>query len=78
MFGRSRLKKGAGDARAKGHIIASRANNDRPPKDWILLVITALLVCVAGGAAFWLADLHHVSPLWIFLLFNSIGIIALR
>ena len=29
MFGRFRLKKGAGDARAKGHMIESRANNDK-------------------------------------------------
>ncbi len=35
------------------------------------------MVCVIGGAAFWVAEDYHVSAVWVFLAWNSIGIAAL-
>jgi hypothetical protein len=40
-----------------------------------LLIGSAVLVCVIGGAAFWLADDYHMNPLWVFLAMNSVGFI---
>jgi hypothetical protein len=39
--------------------------------DKVLLVGAALLVCVIGGAAFWIAEDYHVNPAWVFFLWNS-------
>jgi hypothetical protein len=46
-------------------------------QDRILLVVTALFVYVTGVGAFWLAELRHVSPVWVFFLWNSIALVAL-
>jgi len=48
-----------------------------PYKDRVLLYLTALLVCVTGVGAFWLADLYHVNPVWVFFLGNSILLVPL-
>jgi hypothetical protein len=45
--------------------------------DKALLVGAALLVCVIGGAAFWIADAYHINPMWVFLLWNSMFIVHL-
>jgi len=41
-----------------------------------LLILTALLICVAGVGSFWLADIYHANPVWVFLAWNCIGILA--
>src|SRR5262245_12680244 len=43
--------------------------------DKVLLVLVALVICVVGGAGFWLAEDHHVNPAWVFFGWNSILII---
>src|SRR5262249_51211141 len=45
--------------------------------DKVLLIATALLVCITGLAAFWLADFYHVSPIWVFVAWNSILLVPL-
>src|SRR5579859_5861179 len=45
--------------------------------DKTLLVCAALLACVIGGAAFWLADKYHMNPAWVFLAWNSIFLIPI-
>lgn len=45
--------------------------------DKFLLIGAALVVCVVGGAAFWLAEDYHVNPAWIFFAGNSILLIPL-
>jgi hypothetical protein len=45
--------------------------------DKTILVCAALLVCVIGGAAFWLADKYHMNPAWVFLAWNSIFLIPI-
>jgi hypothetical protein len=35
-----------------------------------------VLICVIGVAAFILADAYHVNPLWLFLAWNSVGLVA--
>jgi hypothetical protein len=47
-----------------------------PPRfDRLLLVSSALLVCVVGVASFLVADAYHVSPLWPFLAYSSLALI---
>ena len=46
-------------------------------RDKVLLVGAALLVCVVGVGAFWLADLYHLSAVWVFVAWNSIGLVPL-
>jgi len=41
-------------------------------KDKVLLVGSALVVCVVGGGAFWIAEDYHVKPAWVFFAWNSI------
>ena len=69
----------------------SRANRGVPPPgalepsrtsrggclDKILLVGAALLVCITGGAAFWLAEEYHLNPAWVFVGWNSIWLAPL-
>jgi len=45
--------------------------------DKVLLVGAALLVCIVGGAAFWIADVYHINPMWVFFLWNSLFIVHL-
>ena len=45
--------------------------------DGILLVVTALLLCATSVGAFLLADIYHVSPLWVFFAFNSVGLVVI-
>ncbi len=40
--------------------------------DKVLLVGSALVVCVVGGGAFWIAEDYHVKPAWVFFAWNSI------
>ena len=40
--------------------------------DRALLIGTALLVCLVSGGAFWIADIYHINPAWIFFAGNSI------
>ncbi len=44
--------------------------------DTLYLICTALLVCLLGGGAFVLADIYHVSPLWVFFGLMSVGLVA--
>jgi 4-amino-4-deoxy-L-arabinose transferase-like glycosyltransferase len=44
--------------------------------DLFYLVGAALLVCILGGGAFIVTEVHHISPLWVFLSFISIGFFA--
>ena len=53
------------------------ATTAKPYKDRILLYLTAFLICFTGVGAFWLADLHHVNPVWVFFLGNSILLVPL-
>lgn len=56
----------------------SQTNRERDGcRDKVLLVGAALLVCVVGVGAFWLADLYHVSAVWIFVAWNSIALVPL-
>jgi len=45
--------------------------------DKFLLLGAAFVVCVVGGAAFWLAEDYHVNPAWVFFAGNSILLIPL-
>jgi hypothetical protein len=45
--------------------------------DKFLLVGAALVVCVVGGATFWLAEDYHVNPAWVFFAGNSILLVPL-
>jgi hypothetical protein len=45
--------------------------------DRVFLVGAALVVCVVGGAAFWIADAYHINAMWVFLLWNSLFIVHL-
>jgi hypothetical protein len=54
--------------------------SDVPPSrclDKVLLIVVSLLVCVIGGAAFWLADEYHFNPLWVFAAWNSILLVPI-
>ena len=44
--------------------------------DSFLLIGAALVVCIVGGAAFLIADVRHVNPLWVFLSLISIVFFA--
>lgn len=45
--------------------------------DGFLLVVTALLLCGTGIGAFFLAEIYHVSPLWVFFAFTSGGMVVI-
>jgi hypothetical protein len=45
-------------------------------KDLSLLLGTALLVCLLAGAAFLVADIYHVNPLWVIVSLISVGFFA--
>jgi len=45
--------------------------------DKVLLVGAAVFVCVVQVAAFWIADVYHVNPVWVFFLLNSMYIVYL-
>jgi|SRR6188768_3717902 len=40
--------------------------------DRALLIGIGLLVCVVGVGAFWIGDIYHINPAWIFFGWNSI------
>jgi hypothetical protein len=42
----------------------------------LYLIGAALLVCVLGVGAFLLADIYHISPLWVFFGLISVGFFA--
>lgn len=44
--------------------------------DAFLLIGAALVVCIVGGAAFLIADVRHVNPLWVFLSLISVVFFA--
>ena len=44
--------------------------------DLCVLVGSALLVCIVGGGAFLLAEIYHISPLWIFVSLISVVFFA--
>jgi hypothetical protein len=44
--------------------------------DMFYLICAALLVCVLGVGAFLLADIYHISPLWVFFGLISVGFFA--
>jgi len=44
--------------------------------DRFLLVGSALIVCIVGGAAFFLAEAHNINPLWVIVSFIAVGFIA--
>lgn len=44
--------------------------------DSCVLVGSALAVCILGGSAFLLADLYHISPLWILVSLISVVFFA--
>jgi len=46
-------------------------------RDKVLLVGAAVLVCVVEVAAFWIADVYHINPVWVFFLLNSMYIVYL-
>jgi hypothetical protein len=53
----------------------------QPPRrkrivDLCLLLGSGLLVCIITGAAFLVADIYHVSPLYVILSFISVGFFA--
>lgn len=41
--------------------------------DMFYLVGAAVLLCVLGAAAFIVADIYHVNPLWVMVSFISVG-----
>ena len=45
--------------------------------DKFLLLGAALLVCILGVAAFWIADVYHVNPMWVFFLWNSMFLVPI-
>jgi len=45
--------------------------------DRLLLFGVAVAVCAVGGVAFWLADAYHVSPWWVFFLWNTVFLVPL-
>jgi len=45
-------------------------------RDLCYLVGSALLVCAVGLGAFAIAEIRHISPLWIFLSLVSLGFVA--
>lgn len=45
-------------------------------RDRVLLVSSAILVCVIGVGAFWIADDYHANKLWVFFGLNAIGFIV--
>lgn len=45
--------------------------------DRVRLVGTAMLVCVIGVAAFVAGEIYHISPVWLFLSWNSIGLLLI-
>jgi len=59
-----------------------RENLDQPGastngfRDRVLLVSSAILVCVIGVGAFWIADDYHANKLWVFFGLNAIGFIV--
>lgn len=56
------------------------ATSKHPPSgclDRVLLIGAAFLVCVLAVGAFWIADAYHISPMWVFLLWNSMFIVHL-
>jgi hypothetical protein len=44
--------------------------------DMLYLVGAALLVYALGGAAFLVADIYHVNPLWVIVSLISVGFVA--
>ena len=44
--------------------------------DTFYLIGAALLVCLFGGGAFAVADVYHISPLWVFFGLVSVGFFA--
>ena len=46
-------------------------------EDDVLLILTALLVCVTGGFSILLADIWHINIAWVFAAWNSIGVVFL-
>ena len=42
--------------------------------DRVRLVGAAILVCAIGCGSFLLGELYHISPVWLFLSWNSIGL----
>ncbi len=45
--------------------------------DTSYLICAAILVCVLGVGAFALADIYHISPLWLFFGLISVGFVAM-
>jgi hypothetical protein len=45
-------------------------------RDKLLLVASAIVVCVIGVGAFWIAGESHTGPLWVFFGLNAIGFIT--
>ncbi len=41
--------------------------------DFLLLVVTAILVAVVGTGAFWAADTYHLNAAWIFAVGSAVG-----
>jgi hypothetical protein len=46
--------------------------------DRLLLVGTALLLCLTGCGSFALGEIYHVNPAWLFFAWNSIFLIPIR
>lgn len=44
--------------------------------DSFYMICAAILVCVVGVGAFVLADIYHISPLWLFFGLISVGFVA--
>jgi hypothetical protein len=42
-------------------------------RDSLLLVASALIVCILGVGAFWIAGDSHTGPIWVFFGLNAIG-----
>lgn len=48
----------------------------RPILDFCVLIGSALIVCAVGVAAFIIAQIRHINPLWVFFALISIGFVA--
>jgi|SRR5690349_8825758 hypothetical protein len=44
-------------------------------RDRLLLVASAIVVCIIGLSAFWVAGDSHASPLWVFFGLNAVGFV---
>ena len=43
--------------------------------DKVFLIGSALLVCIFACGAFWIAEVYQINPMWVFFLWNSLGMV---